>query len=131
MKQPGQRGIDPQEPIWKALANPVRRAILDTLREGPLTTGELADGFTEISRFAVMQHLRVLEAAGLVVARRKGRQRFNYLNPVPIQQIHDRWVARYTRPWTEALVALQSELEAEVHPDPRPATHDNQPRSRR
>ena len=108
------RRHDDLEDVWKALSNPTRRAILDLLRPGPLTTGELADAFPELSRFAIMQHLGVLELAELVVARREGRRRFNYLNPVPIQQIHDRWVSRYTRPWTEALVDLRDELESET-----------------
>ncbi len=97
--------------MWKALANPVRRAILDALRDGPVTTGDLAERFPDLSRFAVMQHLKVLAAAELVVPRREGRRRYNYLNPVPIQGIFDRWVVRYTRPWTEALVDLRNELE--------------------
>ncbi len=105
---------DPLQDVWKALANPVRRTILDALRDGPRTTGELAARFPALSRFAVMQHLRVLEEAELVVPRRAGRQRFNYLNPVPIQRIHDRWVVRYMKPWTEALVSLHDELEAEA-----------------
>lgn len=100
------------EPVWKALANPVRRRILDLLREGPRTTGALAEAFSDLSRFAVMQHLAVLADADLVVYRREGRRRLNYLNPVPIQRVHDRWVSRYTRPWTEALVALREELES-------------------
>lgn len=97
--------------IWKALAHPVRREILDTLRPGPATTGQLAERFPAFSRFAVMQHLRVLEEAGLVVPYREGRSRYNYLNPVPIQEIYDRWVSRYMQPWTEALVTLRHELE--------------------
>jgi DNA-binding transcriptional ArsR family regulator len=60
-----------------------------------------------------MQHLRVLEAAELVIARRDGRERYNYLNPIPIQRVYDRWVSRYMRPWTEALVSLQHELETQ------------------
>lgn len=104
---------DPLEPVWKALANPTRRRILDLLREGPRSTGDLADAFPDLTRFAVMQHLGVLVEAELVVFRREGRRRLNYLNPVPIQRVHDRWVSRYTRPWTEALVALRDELESE------------------
>lgn len=96
---------------WKALAHPVRREILDELRVGPATTGALAARIPALSRFAVMQHLRVLEEAELVVPYREGRQRYNYLNPVPIQEIYDRWVARYMQPWTEALVSLRHELE--------------------
>ena len=99
------------EPIWRALANTTRRAMLDALREGPLTTGELAEQFEGLSRFAVMQHLRVLEEAELVLVRREGRHRYNYLNAVPIQALYDRWVVRYMQPWTEALVTMRDELE--------------------
>jgi DNA-binding transcriptional ArsR family regulator len=105
------------EPVWKALASEVRREILDLLREGPRTTGALAEEFPGLTRFAVMQHLRVLEGAELVIARREGRERYNYLNPVPIQQLYNRWVARYMKPWTEALVSLQTKLETESHED--------------
>lgn len=108
------RERDELAPVWKALASPIRRSILDLLHEGPLTTTVLADHFPRLTRFAVMQHLGVLERAELVTVRRDGRKRFNYLNPVPIQRIHDRWVARYTRPWAEALVGLQDELESEA-----------------
>jgi DNA-binding transcriptional ArsR family regulator len=102
--------------VWKALANPLRRAILDVLARGPLTTGELAEHFPELSRFAVMQHLRVLTDADLVHVQRAGRQRFNYMNPAPIQMLYDRWVGRYMQPWTEALVSLRDELESEQRP---------------
>jgi DNA-binding transcriptional ArsR family regulator len=105
------RKRDELEPVWKALASPVRRAILDRLRDGPQTTGALAERFPKLTRFAVMQHLLVLEEAELVVPRRDGRERYNYLNPVPIQRIFDRWVSRYMKPWTEALVSLRDELE--------------------
>src|SRR5688572_15628463 len=105
------------ERVWKALASEVRREILDLLRDGPRTTGALADEFPKLTRFAVMQHLRVLEDAELVIPRRTGRERYNYLNPVPIQQLYDRWVARYMKPWTEALVSLQTELETQSHED--------------
>jgi DNA-binding transcriptional ArsR family regulator len=98
---------------WRALAHPLRRQVLDWLRAGPHTTGELAARCPGHSRFAVMQHLRVLERGGLVVAVRRGRRRLNYLNPVPIQQIHDRWVTRYQQSWTEALVALKAAVEDE------------------
>lgn len=104
---------DGLEAVWRALANPVRRAILDELHDGARTTGELAECFEDLSRFAVMQHLGVLVEADLVVVRRDGRRRYNYLNPVPIQRIYDRWIDRYTRPWTESLVDLRRDLEAE------------------
>jgi DNA-binding transcriptional ArsR family regulator len=107
------RKPDKLDAVWKALASPVRRTILDHLREGPRTTAALAARFPRLTRFAVMQHLGVLEAAELVIPRRQGRERFNYINPVPIQGIFDRWVSRYTRPWTEALVSLRDELETE------------------
>ncbi len=109
----------PSEPeelaqVWKALANATRRALLDHLRGGPLTTGDLCDRFPALSRFAVMQHLRVLEGADLVVHRKAGRRRYNYLNPAPIQQIYSRWVSGYMQPWTEALVGLKHQLEQPV-----------------
>ncbi len=108
----GRRRQDDLAPTWRALANPLRRQILDLLRDGPQTTGWLALRFPDHSRFAVMQHLRALEAGGLVVPRRRGRQRFNYLNPVPIQRIYDRWVRRYQQHWAESLVDLKEALEA-------------------
>ena len=102
------------EPVWRALANPVRRRILDLLRDGPLSTGALAAEFRDYTRFAVMQHLGVLEEADLVIRRRDGRTTMNYLNPVPIQQIYDRWVSRYQRSWSESLVDLKEELERDA-----------------
>lgn len=107
------RKPDPLQAVWKALASPTRRAILDLLREGPRTTGAIAERFPRLTRFAVMQHLRVLEEAELVIPRRDGRERYNYLNPIPVQRVYDRWVSRYMRPWTEALVSLQDELETQ------------------
>lgn len=102
---------DDLEQVWRALSNPVRRTMLDVLMEGPLTTGTLDERFPNLSRFAVMQHLKVLEGADLVVPVRDGRHRYNYLNPVPIQRIYDRWVSRYMKPWTDALTSLKHELE--------------------
>ncbi len=87
--------------------------MLDVLRDGPVDTGALASRFPDLSRFAVMQHLSVLEEGRLVVRRRKGRRVMNHLNSVPIQQIYDRWVRRYHRHWAESLVDLKLELEAE------------------
>jgi DNA-binding transcriptional ArsR family regulator len=98
------------DPIWKALADPSRRAILDRLRDGPKTTGELSERF-EFSRFAVMKHLRVLERAGLVVVRRRGRERWNYLNPVPIQMIVERWITPYASMWARDLLDLKRVVE--------------------
>ena len=99
------------ERIWKALANATRRRMLDLLKDGPRTTGALTEAFPELSRFAVMQHLKVLTEADLVLPIRRGRERHNYLNPVPIQQLYDRWVSHYMQPWTDALTSLKTELE--------------------
>ena len=84
------------EAVWKALADATRRTILDALRRGPRTTGDLCDLF-EMTRFGVMKHLRLLEEAGLVLVERKGRERWNHLNPVPIREIYRRWI----RPFEE------------------------------
>lgn len=92
---------------------------MDLLREGPLTTGAVADAFgDELSRFAVMQHLKVLEDAELVVPRRKGRRRFNHLNVVPLRRIQRRWVDRYTGAWADALTTLKEEMEKDSSPHP-------------
>src|SRR5436853_2514998 len=97
--------------VFKALADPTRRFLLDRLfaRDGR-TLSELESAL-EMTRFGVMKHLRLLEAAGLVVTRKAGREKLHYLNPVPIQLIHDRWVSKYTRPRAAALAALKQELE--------------------
>lgn len=99
------------EHVFRALANPVRRRMLDLLRGGPRTTSELAEAFSELSRFAVMQHLKVLEEAGVVVVRRSGRQRFNHLNAVPVREIYERWVSRFAGEQAESLLALQRHVE--------------------
>ena len=114
----GRPAEDPEtlDAVWSALGNPLRRRMLDLLRDGPLTTGALDERFPGHSRFAVMQHLRVLEAAELVIVRREGRKRYNYLNPVPIQQIYSRWVSGYMQPWTDALVGLKQHLEDQATP---------------
>lgn len=105
------RHDDDLDEVWRALANPTRRAILDLLMDGPRTTGELGDAFPELSRFAVMQHLKVLQTGGLLGVVRDGRLRYNYIDPVPIQRIYDRWVSRFMQPWTEALTGLKRTLE--------------------
>jgi DNA-binding transcriptional ArsR family regulator len=97
--------------VFKALADPTRRFLLDLLfkRDGR-TLKELETGL-EMTRFGVMKHLRVLEDAGLVVTRRSGREKLHYLNAVPIRMIHDRWIDKYTEPRVSALLALKAELE--------------------
>jgi DNA-binding transcriptional ArsR family regulator len=92
------------------LASPWRRAILDLLRERPRTTGDLVEHLGE-SRFLVLQHLRVLREADLVITTPQGRQRVNHLNAVPIQQIHERWVSKYEGAWAQALIGLRDALE--------------------
>ncbi len=103
--------LDLLDPIWRALANPVRRRILDALRDGPRTTGQLAEGFPELSRFAVMQHLGVLEEADLVLVRRQGRQRFNHLNAVPLRQIYERWVSGHAGAAAQSALQLKRFVE--------------------
>jgi uncharacterized protein YndB with AHSA1/START domain len=97
---------------FRALADPTRRHLLDLLfvREGR-TLRELHSQVEGMTRFGVMKHLRILEAAGLVVTRRVGREKLHYLNPVPVQLIHDRWVSKYTRSQAATLADLKDELE--------------------
>ena len=99
--------------VWKGLADATRRDILDHLAERPLTTGELVARFEgSLCRTAVMKHLDVLVDANLIVVRRQGRQRWNYINPVPIQRVCDRWVGQHVRQMTSALSRLKDHAEA-------------------
>ena len=102
--------------VFKALANPVRRQICDELKLRPLTTQQLIDSFSDLDRCTVMQHLGVLERAGLVVAVRKGRERFNYLDAMPIQAIHARWIGPMAEHAAGRLLQLKRELEKENQP---------------
>lgn len=99
--------------VFKALADPTRRELLDRLfeRDGQ-SLGALEAGLP-MSRFGVMKHLKLLEEAGLVTTRRRGREKLHFLNPVPIRLIHDRWVSKYAEPWASALSELKTELEDE------------------
>jgi DNA-binding transcriptional ArsR family regulator/uncharacterized protein YndB with AHSA1/START domain len=99
-------------PLWRALADPARRRILDLLRERPQVTGEIAAQFA-VSRIAVMRHLDVLSAAGLVTSRKRGRQRWHYLNTVPLQRLHRRWADPAAAGFASALLRLQEGVEAE------------------
>src|SRR3954464_15277721 len=107
----GDRGDSKDELVFKALADPTRRFLLDRLyaRDGRTLT-EL-ESELDMTRFGVMKHLRLLEDAGLVVARRSGREKLHYLNPVPIRLIHDRWIDKYTERRVSALADLKHELE--------------------
>jgi uncharacterized protein YndB with AHSA1/START domain len=99
--------------VFKALADPTRRSLLDELfeRDGQ-TLSELGQR-QPMTRFGVMKHLRVLEEAGLVKTRKRGREKLHFLNPVPIRLVHDRWVSKYAEPWAAALSGLKHELEKE------------------
>ena len=107
---------DDLDAVFKALANPVRRQICDELKLRPLTTQQLVDSFPSLDRCTVMQHLKVLEGAGLVVAVRKGRERFNYLDAMPIQTIHERWIGAYAAQAAGRLSRLKRELEKQKQP---------------
>ncbi len=97
--------------VFRALADPTRRSLLDELfREDGQTLGQL-EGRFEMTRFGVMKHLKQLEEAGLVVTRRRGREKLHFLNPVPIRLVHDRWVSKYAEPWAAALSGLKTRLE--------------------
>jgi DNA-binding transcriptional ArsR family regulator len=100
--------------VFKALADPSRRFLLDLLfaRDGR-TLSDLESGL-EMTRFGVMKHLKVLEDAGLVVSRKQGREKLHFLNPVPIRLVHDRWIDKYTERQVSALVDLKRELENEA-----------------
>jgi DNA-binding transcriptional ArsR family regulator/uncharacterized protein YndB with AHSA1/START domain len=110
--------------LWRALADPTRRRILDLLRQRPLITGEIAAQFP-ISRIAVMRHLDVLSGAGLVTSRKRGRQRWHYLNTVPLQRLHRRWADPAAAGFAAAMLRLQDNVEAEGrHMEPNRPTID-------
>ena len=97
--------------VFRALADPTRRSLLDQLfREDGQTLSAL-EGRLPMTRFGVMKHLKLLEEAGLVVTKRRGREKLHFLNPVPIRRVHDRWVSKYAAPWAAALSGLKNRLE--------------------
>ena len=98
--------------VWKALADPGRRKILDLLAERQRTTGELSAAFPKLSRFAVMKHLKVLQSAGLLSIRREGRVRWNALNPVPLQEVFRKWVGKYEAFWSDVMLDIRDAAEA-------------------
>ncbi|MCA9125861.1 MAG: winged helix-turn-helix transcriptional regulator [Planctomycetales bacterium] len=101
--------------VWKALADSTRRSILDLLAERPLATGEVVARFEKaLCRTAVMKHLEILVQAKLVIVRREGKMRWNYLNPVPIQQVCDRWVSQHVRQVASAVSRLKELTEDRV-----------------
>ena len=97
--------------VWKALADETRRRLLDLLSGRPQTTGELCSQFEELSRCAIMKHLGILEAANLVIVRREGKYRWNYINPVPIQEIYERWVSRRAASLAYSMLRVKQRVE--------------------
>jgi uncharacterized protein YndB with AHSA1/START domain/DNA-binding transcriptional ArsR family regulator len=100
--------------VFRALADPTRRALLDELFAEDGQTLVALTARHDMTRIAVAKHLKILEEAGLVVARRQGREKLHYLNPIPIRQLYDRWVSKYTEAWAAGLVGLKEELEARM-----------------
>ena len=103
---------DGEERIFKALADYRRRAMLDLLKNGPRLTGEICAKFPQLDRCTVMQHLGVLEKADLIIVKRSGRNRWNYLNAVPIKEIYDRWISGYATHALDVLSRIKHDLEA-------------------
>ena len=103
--------VDTHDRVFKALAATVRRQILDDLRDQPLTTGTLCAHFPELDRCTVMQHIKVLEDADLIIPVKRGRERWNHLNAVPIQQIHERWIGPHAERAAEMLTRLKEDAE--------------------
>jgi len=99
-----------EDKVFKALAHPVRRGLLDAIKDRPKTTGALCEAHPAIDRCTVMQHLKVLEEAGLVLARREGRERWNHLNAMPIKAISDRWISQYAGHATSVLDRMQAQM---------------------
>lgn len=99
------------ELVFKALADPTRRGLLDELHRSDGQTLTELEQRLPMSRFGVMKHLKLLEQANLVATRRRGREKLHYLNPVPIQQVYERWVSKYAQPVAAGLTALKRELE--------------------
>src|SRR5919109_2466830 len=106
--------IPAMDAVFKALADPTRRGLLDELFKEDGQTLSALEGRLPMTRFGVMKHLKVLEQAGLVVTRRRGREKLHFLNPVPMRLVHDRWVSKYAEPWAAALSGLKRDLEEET-----------------
>lgn len=105
------REVSDDDLVFKALADPTRRHLLDRLFERDGRTLTELESDLEMTRFGVMKHLRLLEDSGLVVTRKSGREKLHFLNPVPIRQIHNRWIDKFTERRVEALLDLKQELE--------------------
>lgn len=103
---------DQDDRVFKALAGRERRFILDLLQQGPMTTGDICSELPTLNRCTVMQHLGVLESAGLVISKKRGRKRWNYLDVGPVQEIYDRWIGAYASPSAQLLSRLRQDLES-------------------
>lgn len=108
----GHQVPDQDDLVFKALAGADRRRILDLLRDAPMTTGDIGKNLSHLDRTTVMQHLGVLENARLIISKKEGRCRWNYLDVGPIQRIHERWIKDYAAPSASFLSQLQQNLEA-------------------
>ena len=104
--------VDEDDLVFKALASSERRLILDLLKDTPMTTGEIGKHFADLDRTTVMQHLGVLEKARLVISKKEGRCRWNYLDVAPIQRIHERWIESYALPSVKLLSRIHRDLGA-------------------
>lgn len=116
MAKPGNKRQEPEDlddQVFKALAGRDRRRILDLLRDAPMTTGEIGKNLSHLDRTTVMQHLGVLEKARLIISKKQGRCRWNYLDVSPIQRIHERWISAYAKPSASFLNKLRQDLENE------------------
>lgn len=119
--------VDDLDLVWRALGNPLRRRVLDVLRAGPASTGEIAQAI-QCNRFVTMQHLQILRTADLVVVERQGRKVINHLNAIPIQQIHERWITSYSGQWASALVGMKAQMEIRTAAATRSPERQQQPR---
>lgn len=99
------------EIVWKALSDKTRRKILDLLREKERTTGELCKHFKKLTRYGVMKHLHILHKANLIIIKREGKNRWNYINPLPIREIYERWVKKYEAGWSSYLIDFKNTME--------------------
>src|SRR6266851_4742918 len=99
--------------VFRALGDPTRRSLLDELFKEDGQTLRALEQRLPMTRFGVMKHLRVLEEAGLVTTKRRGREKLHFLNPVPIRLVHDRWVSKYAEPWAAGLSQLKQDIEEE------------------
>src|SRR5437879_205234 len=106
--------IGGMDDVFRALADPTRRSLLDELFKEDGQSLSALEQRLPMTRFGVMKHLKVLEEAGLVTTKRRGREKLHFLNPVPIRLVHDRWVSKYAEPWVEALTGLKKNLEEET-----------------